>query len=162
MLSASHKKFAQGNVLTRNSDRAFHYALVVIQFGTLLMLALSGPIVASGFWLWVEIGAVALGVWAIVAMRVGNFNITPDPKSDSQLTLHGPYNWIRHPMYSALILLGLALVGNHITLLRFVLWLVLVVNLTVKLTVEERLLLAHFPTYAHYRRQTWRLLPFCY
>lgn len=95
-------------------------------------------------------------------MRVGNFNITPDPKSDGQLTQHGPYRWIRHPMYSAVLLLGIALVGNHFTWLRLLMLFILTIDLVMKLTVEERLLHAHFPGYAEYHKQTWRLMPFFY
>lgn len=50
---------------------------------------------------------LALGLWAVTADRPGNFNIRPVPRAGGQLIDRGPYRWIRHPMYSALLLAGL-------------------------------------------------------
>ncbi len=106
--------------------------------------------------------AVSLGVWALSANRPGNFNIRPLPREGGHLVQHGPYRWIRHPMYSALLLAGVAaarLSGDATT------WLIvaaLAVVLAIKAAVEERALIARHPAYQDYRRRTHRFVPGVY
>lgn len=143
-------------------SRLRSYTLVAIQFVVLAAIALTGPWFATGFWLLLEVAAIGLGLWAIVAMRVGNFNITPDPKQDAVLVKSGPYRWVRHPMYSALILLSIAFIASHFSWLRLLLLLILTIDLVVKLNYEEQMLQHRFDEYNNFRQQTWRLVPFLY
>jgi protein-S-isoprenylcysteine O-methyltransferase Ste14 len=50
-------------------------------------------------------------------------------------------------------------VGTLATPARWAVWGLLLVNLVVELSYEERLLAAALPGYAAYRARTWRLLP---
>ena len=144
-------------------NRVLAYTLVAIQFACLIAIAISGPLVARNpLWLAAEVGAVVLGLWAVFSARIGNFNITPSVRAYGDLVTHGPYRFIRHPMYAALLLGCLALVANAPTWWRWALWIVLTVDLVVKLRYEEGLLAAHYPGYVDYMRQTKRLIPFIY
>ncbi|GIK74205.1 MAG: isoprenylcysteine carboxyl methyltransferase [Chloroflexota bacterium] len=139
------------------------YTLVVIQFGALLALALTGPIIARHpVLLAVELAALALAVWAIVTMRLRHINVLPDVRPDSRLVRQGPYRWIRHPMYASILLGALALVLDESTPLRWLIYVVLLVNLLIKLHYEERLLAAAFPLYTAYQEVSKRLIPFIY
>lgn len=89
-------------------------------------------------------------------------NVTPAVRHGSSLIERGPYVWIRHPMYAALIVIGLALVLNAPTAARWTTWGLLAANLVVKLLYEERLLVAAFPHYAAYQRRTSRLIPWLF
>jgi protein-S-isoprenylcysteine O-methyltransferase Ste14 len=109
-----------------------------------------------------QVSSVLLGIIAIVLMRPGNLSILPIPKQDAQLVTKGPYRLIRHPMYTAVLLFCFSLLLNRITLLSAAFFLVLLIDLIVKLHFEERLLLALFPPYAKYMKKTWRLIPFIY
>lgn len=145
------------------TNRFTSLILVVVQFAVLGFFFVTGPWLAHGsVWLAVECAGIALGVWAILAMRVGNFNITPDVKTTGQFIGRGPYRWIRHPMYLALLMTTLPLVTSAFTLVRLVVWLIFLVDLLLKIAYEERLLVAHFPAYRSYQVQTSRLLPFIY
>jgi protein-S-isoprenylcysteine O-methyltransferase Ste14 len=145
------------------SNRLKSSTLVAVQFACLIALALTGPLVArQPLALALQVAGGLLGVWAAVAMRVGNFNISPEVRRDSVLVAAGPYRWIRHPMYLAVLMVAAALVADHFTLLRAGIGLVLAVDLLVKLRFEERLLVAHHPEYAAYAQRTARLIPFIY
>ena len=63
-------------------------------------------------------------------------------------------------MYTSVLLITLAWVVERPLPFRMALWVGLVVTLWVKLRYEEQLLLARFPKYEAYRRQTKRLIPF--
>ena len=139
------------------------YTLVAIQFGALGLLALTGPILARHpLLLALEIAALALGLWAILTVRIHKVSVIPDVRQGARLVSDGPYRWIRHPMYASILLGALALVLDTPTLARWAIYSVLAVDLLVKLNYEERLLLAAFPHYAAYQETSKRLIPFIY
>jgi len=139
------------------------FLFVMIQFAMLGMIALTGPLFPNDpVLLALEFLGLGLGLWAIASMRLGNFNITPDVKETGQLVTAGPYALIRHPMYAALLLTTLPLVVHTPTGLRVLVWLVLLVDLVLKLNYEEGLLREALPGYADYQRESYRLVPFLY
>lgn len=80
-----------------------------------------------------------------------------------QLVTQGPYRYVRHPSYlgAMLGLVGWALVfRSSVGLVAAVLGLRLLLE---RIESEEALLASQFgATYADYRRQSWRLLPWVY
>ena len=139
--------------------------LVAGQFGSLgalIVLAapmLMQPTVPALAWLALGLSG-ACGLWALTANRPGNFNIHPTPRAGGKLVAHGPYRWIRHPMYTAVMLLGVAcaLTTGHVWA-----WLLLVfmcLMLLSKAVLEERWMLALYPDYARYQARTRWFIPF--
>lgn len=139
--------------------------LVAAQFGTLgtLVLLAAPALLHEPFeplpWLTLGLSGT-VGLWALLANRPGNFNIHPTPHAQGKLVAHGPYRWIRHPMYTAVSLLGLACVLARGSSLSWLLWLVLSLVLLVKALLEERWMAALHPDYAHYQARTHRFIPF--
>jgi protein-S-isoprenylcysteine O-methyltransferase Ste14 len=122
---------------------------------------ITGPVLASrAIYMGLELLGFALGLWALVTMSVRNLNILPDIHVGSRLVTHGPYRYIRHPMYSALLLVTLALLLDAFSMERVIIWGILAGDLWIKLNYEEQLLIRHFGEYKDYQRQTKRLIPF--
>jgi len=139
------------------------YGLVFVQLVCLGLIALTGPLFAANpVLLLLEGTAGFLGLWAIWTMGIDNFNVTPEVKRHARLVTGGPYRYIRHPMYSALLVGALALVLDVFSPVRLALWLVLFVDLLVKLSYEERLLGRDLEGYSTHMRRTRRLLPFIF
>jgi len=127
------------------------------------LIAITGPLLPGNkLLLAVELLGIALGIWAVVTMGIGNFNVTPDPLKSSRLVTQGPYRFIRHPMYLALLLVTLPLVTTKFSLLRLAIWLALLIDLVVKLNYEEGMLTAQLEGYRDYKQQSYRLIPFIY
>jgi protein-S-isoprenylcysteine O-methyltransferase Ste14 len=106
--------------------------------------------------------ALALGLWALTANPLGNFNVRPEPKDGGMLATTGPYRWIRHPMYAAVLLGSAGFCLGHGGAWRWGALAALAVVLHVKASVEEAALAEHHPGYADYARRTKRVLPFVY
>ncbi|HAJ34216.1 MAG TPA: isoprenylcysteine carboxyl methyltransferase [Chloroflexi bacterium] len=124
---------------------------------------MTGPILARHpFLLALEIAALALGLWAILTVRIHKVNVIPDVRQGARLVRDGPYRWMRHPMYASILLGALALVLDTPTPARGLIYGALVVDLLVKLNYEERLLRAAFPDYVAYQETSKRLIPFIY
>ncbi len=100
-----------------------------------------------------------LGLWALTANRPGNFRVMPELKSGALLIQTGPYSWVRHPMYTAVLLMTLGGLICQFNRWRLLAWLGLFVVLCLKSAREEVLLMSHFPDYKVYRANTGRFLP---
>jgi len=95
------------------TDKFKAYALVFIQGISIVLILLTGwPLAGYIPLLIIQIAGVILGIWAVVVMGRENTNITPLVKQDSHLVTNGPYAFIRHPMYSAVV-------TSHIILISF-------------------------------------------
>ena len=137
--------------------------LVAVQLACMSAILMPGPWVATqaGFFA-LELVGVVLGTWAVMTMNVKNLAVLPEVKSGARLVTHGPYRWIRHPMYAAMLLVTLALVSEAFSYGRGTCWLILLADLVAKLSYEETVLRKAFPDYDRYRLRTWRLIPWVF
>ena len=88
------------------------------------------------------------------------FNIFPELLKDSKLVTSGPYRYVRHPIYTAVLMITLAYLINTPKIQNYIMWIVLLSVLVIKLNYEEKLLLKRFPDYREYKDRTKRLIPF--
>lgn len=116
----------------------------------------------ASWWLMLCLAGAGFGLWALCHNRIGNFRIYPEPRSGAELVTTGPYALVRHPMYTALIvmMLGIAAYNGHpLNAAGVALVAVAVIG---KATREERFLGEHFPAYRNYARDTPRFIPYVY
>ena len=108
------------------------------------------------------IGAVLLGSGIAELRRAKAFTAVPHPLPEGTLVEHGPYRFVRHPIYGGLILgaLGLAVITPWAGTFAAVALLALVLDL--KRRREELWLADQYPGYAAYRARTRALIPFLY
>lgn len=142
-------------------------ALVTLQFTLLALLAwLAAPawrMAATSVVAWLLLlTSATVGLWALAANRPGNFNIRPTPRAGGTLVAHGPYRWVRHPMYSAVIAFALACAWCAASPGAWLAFGALVAVLFTKAAYEERWMLQAHPGYAAYRKRTRRFLPGLY
>ena len=104
--------------------------------------------------------SAATGLWAVSVNRLGNFNIHPQPRAGGHLVVQGPYRWVRHPMYTSVMLLGLGCVVAVPHLTAWVLLSALVGVLTVKASLEESWMAQLHPGYPAYCQHTKRFVPY--
>jgi protein-S-isoprenylcysteine O-methyltransferase Ste14 len=142
--------------------RYYPQLLVFWQFGiigVMTLLTLRSPHFSwSGITL--LFAGASIGIWAIQHNRPDNFNIIPALKEGCCLVTSGIYRYIRHPMYTSVIvmMLGVTLLGTHPA--TWLLWVLLILVLYLKADREERLWMAHDRAYADYRRKTRYFIPF--
>ena len=113
-------------------------------------------------WALLVAGALLFAGALLYLWRAGSFTANPRPLPTGRLVRSGPYQIVRHPVYSGLVLgaFGLALVRlSTPTLLAAVL---LFVVLDLKRRREEIWLAEQFAEYPAYRRGTRALIPLLY
>ena len=99
-------------------------------------------------------------IWARQTLA-GNWSSDVTFKQNHELIRKGPYRYVRHPIYTGLLVMfaGTSLyIGQLRCLLGFPL---VAIGFWIKLRQEERLLVRHFPeAYPNYRREVKALVPF--
>ena len=102
---------------------------------------------------------VAVAIWARICLG-DNWSSRPSLKADHVMITSGPYQLIRHPIYTGMLLatLGTAIDAGIIGLVIFV---VVAVVLIRRIALEEKLMMGLFPEqYSSYKRRTKALIPF--
>jgi len=102
---------------------------------------------------------LALAVWARFFLG-RNWGMPMSEKADPELVRSGPYRYIRHPIYSGIIL---AMIGTTVAVSVY--WLIAAVVIGAyfisSAVVEERTMTRRFPdVYPEYKRETKMLIPF--
>jgi protein-S-isoprenylcysteine O-methyltransferase Ste14 len=81
--------------------------------------------------------------------------IAPEPRADGHLVTNGIYRWLRHPMYSGIVVVLLGLFLRRPGMFVAIAGGIVIVFLFVKSRFEERLLAARYPEYREYRKRVW-------
>jgi protein-S-isoprenylcysteine O-methyltransferase Ste14 len=99
-------------------------------------------------------------LWARTTLG-GNWSANVVIKEDHELIQRGPYAYVRHPIYSGLLLMTLALVINNGRLAWFIVFALICLGVYFKARREEELLTKHFPeSYPKYMTKVKALIPF--
>jgi protein-S-isoprenylcysteine O-methyltransferase Ste14 len=132
----------------------------------LILFAPKVPPLAFPLWLRV-LGLAIIAVGGIFgtggALALGS-NLSPFPKpiEGGVLVTSGVYRWVRHPIYTGLILGTLGWSVWRSSLLGVGLAVLLFLFFDLKSRREERWLVEAYPNYEEYRRRVRKLLPFVY
>lgn len=83
----------------------------------------------------------------------------PLPKREGEMTSRGLYRYVRHPMYSSVLLFSLGIAINYGDLYKYLLVGSLYILFYFKSSYEEKLLASTYPEYANYAKNTPRFIP---
>ena len=101
-----------------------------------------------------------LTLWARVVLG-GNWSSGVVFKEQHELIEQGPYAYVRHPIYSGVLVMFLGLAIFRGTLTGFILVVIILAGLWLKALQEEKLLTRHFrEAYPQYRKRVKALVPF--
>ncbi|MFK7994333.1 MAG: isoprenylcysteine carboxylmethyltransferase family protein [Granulosicoccus sp.] len=143
------------------------WLLVVGQMILIVLLAFPVSALYQGtladlFGVSLVICSLVLVVWAFLSMHSGTFTVMPEPTSAASLTQAGPYQYVRHPMYSAVLVGGVGASISHADIVSWLQLSLLSGLLIVKLLREERYLSQRYGEYSDYKKRTRALVPWVY
>ncbi len=146
-------------------------ALLLVGLQMILFTLLAGALLLlppgqAGSGRWLGVGMTVLGL-VVILVAVGTYfrvngslvNVSPEPDAGAQLVVVGIYRFIRHPIYTGVMLsaVGAALAHGHgVPLL---LSLLVCGFFTYKSVFEERWLARVYANYDQYRQRAGRFLP---
>jgi len=140
------------------------YTLVFLQFFIIFLMVLpfgtpiQNPVGGFG----VIFFGLIIGSLALLQNKLDNFNIRPDIKENASLVTTGIYSYIRHPMYTSVLLMMAGVAILYPFEYEFVLYAILVVILLVKLFYEESLWHNESQEYKEYSQHTKRVIPYIF
>jgi len=134
---------------------------VIVQFGCIIYFIFNARFESLNAFHYglISIGLM-IGLSAIITMKLDNLNMVPTLKDQHQLVIGGIYRWIRHPMYTSVLLLCFAFASSNDHKIAQFVMLTLLINLILKSNLEEKLLTQRFDSYQNYKNKTGRFLPF--
>ncbi|QQG48441.1 MAG: isoprenylcysteine carboxylmethyltransferase family protein [archaeon] len=105
-----------------------------------------------------------IAIYVAARLTLGRFfSETVEIKPGHRLIMRGPYRYIRHPIYLAVILFAFSIPTVLGSLYGFVTILALMPMLIVRVRFEEKVLASTFgQEYVEYVRKTKRLIPYIY
>jgi protein-S-isoprenylcysteine O-methyltransferase Ste14 len=105
------------------------------------------------------VAGLGIAIWSRWTLA-GNWSSDVRFKQGHELIQTGPYRFVRHPIYTGIILMCF---GSAILFGQLHCWLgalVMGIGFWIKLKQEETIMLQHFPGYAEYRKRVKALVPF--
>ncbi|HEV2327575.1 MAG TPA: isoprenylcysteine carboxylmethyltransferase family protein [Verrucomicrobiae bacterium] len=81
-------------------------------------------------------------------------------KQGHELVKTGPYRFVRHPIYTGILVMCLAPAIQFGRLHHWLGTLIIGIGLWIKLKQEETVMLQHFPEYSEYQKRVKALVPF--
>jgi protein-S-isoprenylcysteine O-methyltransferase Ste14 len=112
---------------------------------------------------WISAALTAIGIGFAIWARANlgrNWSSRPAVKEHHELVTTGPYAYVRHPIYSGILLaaLGTALISSIFGVGMFIF---VSIAFALRMHKEERIMLELFPEqYPEYQRHTKHLVPF--
>jgi protein-S-isoprenylcysteine O-methyltransferase Ste14 len=136
--------------------------LLIVAFGAAFFLS-QAPSVPPGS---VFVRACLIAGYALcasgLALLVASFaslgravQVDPEPRAGAHLVTRGVYSRLRHPMYTAIVLLVAGLFLRKPAVAVGAMTACVIAFLALKVRVEERFLAERYPGYAAYRARTW-------
>jgi protein-S-isoprenylcysteine O-methyltransferase Ste14 len=106
----------------------------------------------------IQAAAILLMLWARWTFGRRSFHAPANPTAGGLVT-SGPYRYLRHPIYAALLYFAWAGVLTHLGASPLAAALVVTGGLVVRMHAEERLVELRYPEYRAYAARTRRVLP---
>lgn len=104
---------------------------------------------------------LALMIWARITFKFRSFHLTSNPTKGGLVT-NGPYKWLRHPIYAAVIYFSLACLIAFPKISVLLAVVLIIIGLFIRMILEEKALKNTYPEYEAYSKYAKRLIPFIY
>src|ERR1700722_15175139 len=114
----------------------------------------TGPITIT-----IQVIAALLMLWARFTFGIRSFHGTANPTAGGLVTT-GPYRYLRHPIYAAILYFFWAGIAAHPSVVTIAVGLFATAFTAVRIVAEEKLLVTMYPEYGAYARVTKRVVPF--
>jgi protein-S-isoprenylcysteine O-methyltransferase Ste14 len=115
-----------------------------------------GPVLVT-----LQVLAVVIMLWARATFGGRSFHAGANP-TEGGLVTTGPYRFVRHPIYLAILLFFWAGASSHPSPFNLAIAGVATAATAVRIAAEERLVVERYPEYVDYARRTKRLIPFVF
>jgi protein-S-isoprenylcysteine O-methyltransferase Ste14 len=129
-------------------------AIAIVSLGCSESLLATEPVGIT-----IQVLAAMLMLWARLTFGRRSYHASAIPTEGGLMTT-GPYKYLRHPIYAAVLYFVWTGVASHFSMISCVLGIVVTIGLTIRMLAEERLVAEKYPEYTEYAARTKRVVPF--
>lgn len=129
--------------------------------GLLLLLDKNYILSKNPITIFIQLCSIAFMIWARITFGLRSFHVTANT-TKGKLVTTGPYRWLRHPIYAAIIYFSLASIIAYPFIETIVGVVLIGVGLFLRMILEEKSLLITYEEYAEYSKRTKRIIPFLF
>ena len=132
-----------------------------------MIVSLAGLILAHALFSWspitigLQVCAGSLMLWARLTFGTRSFHGAANP-TEGGLVTTGPYRYIRHPIYTSVVLFVWASAVANWSLAIVAMAALGTAGALVRMLCEEQLLVQRYPEYATYAKVTNRMIPYLF
>ena len=134
---------------------------VLMALGLVVLYLTGGLLSPSPIVISFQIAAILLMVWARITFGSRSFHFSASPTQGGLVTT-GPYHYVRHPIYTAGMIVALAGIAGNWSITNALLGFVVLAGGIIRILCEEHLLLLEYPEYTEYSTRTSRIIPFVF
>jgi protein-S-isoprenylcysteine O-methyltransferase Ste14 len=146
--------------INSNGLKIFSSILVTLKFGLFFAILYTGGLVSVDIiGLLMQLLGIILYVLAFASFNVRFFSFMPLPKPGAYIIMHGPYSFLRHPMYLAMLLITLPLAYEYFSMKMAILQLSFVLVIGLLVYIEEFVFGNIDLNYKNYIKYTKMILP---
>jgi protein-S-isoprenylcysteine O-methyltransferase Ste14 len=109
----------------------------------------------------IQLFSFCLMIWARITFKSRSFHLAANP-TEGGLVTNGPYRWLRHPIYAAVIYFSWACLIAFPKIEVLIAVFFITVGFLTRMLLEEKALKNAFPEYIEYSKRAKRLIPFIF
>ena len=136
-------------------------AFVVLLAAILLLLKYDSLFGRDVVTIGLQVVSALLMIWARITFGKRSFHAGANPTAGGLVTT-GPYRYVRHPIYSAIMLFIASGVAANWSVVSAPAGIIAIAAVFVRIHCEEKLVVLQYPEYAEYALATKRLIPYVY
>jgi protein-S-isoprenylcysteine O-methyltransferase Ste14 len=148
-----------------NPNKLHSWSFVAVQAVILVLLVFFNPNIGPNVTRFMLLGTILewigwLGILLSAYTIRSSLTAQPIPKKSGSLSTYGLYKYVRHPMYTSVMVLclGIALVSGSV--IKYALVGLLALLFYFKTNYEEKFLRRKYPEYESYTKKTPKFIPF--
>ena len=96
-----------------------------------------------------------LSIWGLISIGKSSYSPLPSLRKRNKFSKKGAYKYIRHPIYSGLMFVGLSFLLSRFVLPATVIFILFIWVTIAKVNLEEKLMQETYPEYKNYIKKTW-------
>ena len=141
------------------------YKLVGLQMLLFILYVFDPKILSLAFPALIKTGAFIVSLLGVVVLILAmlqlskNLSPFPSPKTNSELVQSGLYKYVRHPIYTGILISSFSFALATASGYRILISILLYILFIVKSEYEETLLMQRYKEYESYMKKTGRFFP---
>ena len=132
--------------------------LLFIQLLAAAYLIITGPVITANLViLSFEVLTLFLIIWTLWTIMFNKFSLYNPKLKEARLIPKGPFVYVRHPVYTALLILAICWIFNYVSVFKLLVFVVLVASVILTVSYYERILSKNLSDFGLYKQKTYKI-----